>query len=428
MENNVKKDQYHFIGIAGISMSSLAIMLHDKGHKITGIDKINFEYKDILVQNRDDHELLPEGTDIVVYNMQTSKSFYQYVEGKEKNLKFIHRAQLLNDLTSDRFKICVTGGRGKTSTTYFTGQLMESLGLDPFILLGVPAFDNKGIKKGKGPYIVELNEADMIAAEESSDVLIFNYFSGDHIWDFDNSYEKMKQYYKEIIGRCKTIFYNADNEEIVEIMKCFPDKKKYGYGSKGDFIASNIIENKDGIEFDLIYKDKTFKVSAPVQGYFHAYNISAAIGVIHTQFCLEIEKIAECTKKLNGVRGRMEKIYEDDKLILIRDFAPNFYNISTGIQSAKKYNLPISIICDPHNEIRAKTFKKEFLNELKEVRYGTFYKDIAENGTLFKSYEDMSKFLNETNGVCLIFYMEHLNRETGNFLSDWIKHRTLNQI
>jgi UDP-N-acetylmuramoyl-L-alanyl-D-glutamate--2,6-diaminopimelate ligase len=101
---------------------------------------------------------------------------------------------------------------------------------------------------------------------------------------------------------------------------------------RGVYSASNIDAAKEGISFNVRggenSENENFFVNAPLPGAFNAYNVLAALITVSKLTETPPAILAECTKKLVPVRGRMTKISCGQMFEVIVDYAhtPSSFN------------------------------------------------------------------------------------------------------
>lgn len=113
---------YHFTGIKGTGMSSLAQILHDSGEKVQGsdVDKRFFtqdvlEAKNIEIMSFSE-ENITDGLTIIAGNA-FGDDHEEIVAAREKGLPFYRYHEFLGEWLQKFTSIAVTGAHGKTSTT-----------------------------------------------------------------------------------------------------------------------------------------------------------------------------------------------------------------------------------------------------------------------------------------------------------------------
>ena len=144
---------YHLIGIAGTAMGSLAGLLREAGHRVTGsdegvyppmstlLDELGIEY----ARSFDPANLGPAdgdpGTggvpDVVVVGNAISRGNPELEAVLDRRLRYTSAAHVIKEeLLLGRRVLAVAGTHGKTTTTALLAWILESAGLAPSFLVG----------------------------------------------------------------------------------------------------------------------------------------------------------------------------------------------------------------------------------------------------------------------------------------------------
>ncbi|MDP4195729.1 MAG: UDP-N-acetylmuramoyl-L-alanyl-D-glutamate--2,6-diaminopimelate ligase [Bacteroidota bacterium] len=274
---------------------------------------------------------------------------------------FIHRnvtkilvqnsRQALADASNAFFKqptnllevIGITGTKGKTTTSYFIKNILETEGKKSGLIGTIANYiGNKQIYTAMTtPESSDLNQlfADMLSEgcshcvmEVSSHSLVlkrvssidfktavFTNLTSDHL-DFHGTVEeylKAKKILFDNLNSEAKVIYNADDENALKIIsdtkaKCF----SYGTKSGSDFLLSNISYDLSGTTFDINYNGQLFKLKTSLVGAFNASNAAAAFafGLLSGYNADSVVKAIETTPQ---VPGRFETIEHKMKKVII---------------------------------------------------------------------------------------------------------------
>ena len=137
-------DAVYFIGIGGISMSSLAMLTLRRGLCVAGYDRTRsevtgrLEAAGIPVFDQPDASHL-DGFGAVVYTVAISEDHPEYVEAQKRGLPLISRADYLGYLMlTYRHRIGIAGSHGKSTVTCMCAQIFMSANADPTVMSGAP--------------------------------------------------------------------------------------------------------------------------------------------------------------------------------------------------------------------------------------------------------------------------------------------------
>jgi UDP-N-acetylmuramate: L-alanyl-gamma-D-glutamyl-meso-diaminopimelate ligase len=136
--------RYHLIGIAGTAMGSLAGLLREAGHQVTGSDEGVYPPMSTLLDELGivyarsfDPANLDPAPDVVVVGNAISRGNPELEAVLERRLRYTSAAQVIKEeLLRERRVLAVAGTHGKTTTTALLAWLLESTGLSPSFLVG----------------------------------------------------------------------------------------------------------------------------------------------------------------------------------------------------------------------------------------------------------------------------------------------------
>ena len=122
--------KYHFIGIKGSGMSSLAQIAYDMGHIVQGSDEETYFFTQEKLEQRNipmyyyGAENIKEGYEVILGNA-FDDTHIECRRAKELGLKIYTYAQFLGKLLEETPSIAVTGAHGKTTTTTMTSNIFK---------------------------------------------------------------------------------------------------------------------------------------------------------------------------------------------------------------------------------------------------------------------------------------------------------------
>lgn len=131
----------------------------------------------------------------------------------------------------------------------------------------------------------------------------------------------------------KLLFINSDNELLGSVKDT--DKYKTIRYSKNE--ATNIVEDEEGISFDIeIYNQKTsFKLN--LYGMHHIYNIVMAIRIAE-YYGISYENIVSAVKEFHMINGRFKILENKDRNIKLIDdaYSSSLESVKEGLVTANK--------------------------------------------------------------------------------------------
>lgn len=242
----------------------------------------------------------------------------------------------------------ITGTNGKTSTTYFLKSIFEQTGTTLGIIgtigtvIGDKVFQNKNTTPESlnlQQIFAEMTQSDMkhCVMEVSSHALnlnrvahssfntgIFTNLTPDHL----ELHRTMEEYFeaKAKLFDMTTDYniINADDKYGRVLIDRLKDKEPklltYGIEQEADIYASDIHYFSDYTTYTVNTPKGSITIKVNLPGTIYVYNSLAAIATAYAnQFSLQ--QIAEGIAAVDGIKGRLEVVYQDGDSKIIVDFA-----------------------------------------------------------------------------------------------------------
>ena len=190
----------------------------------------------------------------------------------------------------------------------------------------------------------------------------------DHL-DFFGNLENIKKSFRQFCeNTTRTIIYNGDDANTVDMLKGINGKKliSYGVNESNDYIAKNIeIPGGVRIEYD-IFKGKEFvtHITLSVPGEHNVLNSLAAF-VACVESGADIEKIKESLFEFHGAGRRFELRGTFKGITLADDYAHHPKEIEVTLNAAVKMNYKrVWAVHQPFTFTRTAKFLDEFARVL----------------------------------------------------------------
>src|SRR5574344_1467470 len=152
--------KYYCIGIKGSGMSTLAQLLHDLGHEVSGYDDVE-DYKftqtglddrNIKIYYDNNHPI--DNDTIVTYSVAFSQDHKELVRVKELGLQIKKYNEILGDLTKQFDTVCVSGTHGKTTTSSLITHIINNVYGCTYFIGDGSGYANKTNKR----FVIESDE------------------------------------------------------------------------------------------------------------------------------------------------------------------------------------------------------------------------------------------------------------------------------
>ena len=242
--------------------------------------------------------------------------------------------------------IGVTGTNGKTSTSYFTKQLLEAVGHktgligtietlagkevistglttpEPFVLHGIFArMRDAGIE-----YVVmecssqALDQQRLYGLDYIS--MGFTNLTQDHL-DYHGTFKAYMDAKAIAFTQSETAVLNVDDRSSAAYAQIMGDKPVLTYSAEdenADLFASDIEYLPHSARFTLKYRGESREVTVSTPGRFAVYNAMCAIGLA-VSAKVSFGRACEYMPKAAPVKGRAEICYSDENITVIIDYA-----------------------------------------------------------------------------------------------------------
>ncbi len=369
----------HFIGIGGVSMSSLALILKEKGKFITGSDNSCSTNTDMLIKKGIPVNIGHSADNVinaqlVVYTAAIADSNPELVYAKQNNIPIMERAVLLGSLMSDYSKsIAVSGTHGKTTTTSMISSVFLSAQKDPTILIGAHFNQiNANYKTGHSDYSVyeacEYVNSFLHFYPHTAVILNIDEDHLDFFVNLDNIKKSFLLFTKNVREN-GTIVINGDDDNCKFIIEnCNRSIVTFGFSNSCDCYAENVRYNNGKPIFDAIYKgSKITDIELSVLGDHNILNALATVCVAK-QYGLDDNNIKIGLSKFNGANRRFEIKKIINGCAIVDDYAHHPKEIRATISGAKAAGYKkITVVFQSHTYTRTKLLINDFAKELSEA-------------------------------------------------------------
>ena len=123
---------YHFIGIKGAGMSSLAVIMKNLGYEVQGsdVDKHYFTEAELIKNNipilsYNENNITNNIT--IIKGLSITEDNVELKKARELNLEIINYNEMVVILTKKFKTICIAGCHGKTTTTAMTAHVLDKI-------------------------------------------------------------------------------------------------------------------------------------------------------------------------------------------------------------------------------------------------------------------------------------------------------------
>src|SRR5438034_516738 len=284
--------KFHFLGICGTAMGSIAAALQERGFKVTGSDEnvyppmsIFLEKKGIALKEGYSADNIPPGADVVVVGNVIKRGNPEVEAVLRRKLLYLSLPEVLrNYFLRGRHNLVVTGTHGKTTTTALLAWIMEKAGRKPgYLIGGVPKNLGQGARLNDSKYfVIEGDEYDSAFFDKRSkfvhylpELVIVNNIEFDHADIFSNI-DEIKLSFKRllhIVPQNGMVLVNGDDANCVDVAKdCLAQMIEIGFSKNCAQRIRDVAYSTDGSRFKL--GDNAYEI--PLVGEFNVRNAAMA--------------------------------------------------------------------------------------------------------------------------------------------------------
>lgn len=382
---------YHFIGIKGAGMSSLAVILKQLGYEVKGsdLDKHFFTEAGLIANNIEftpyDETNIYEGLTIIK-GASITEDNVELIKAKNLNLEIIGYEEMLGKLTNKFKTICIAGCHGKTTTTAMMSQVLNNI-------IGI----NYLIGDGTG----YANRNNTFFALESCEYRrhFLNYLPYyavilnidlDHV-DYYKNIDDMISAYEEFANKATKMVIACGDDENTHKMHLNKEISYFGLNENNDIRAINIEYKETGTNFDVIIKNNFYgHFELPI---FAPHQLLDALAVISVCYYenLNSSEVNKFFQAFTGAKRRFAETIAGDNII-IDDYAHHPNEVKSTINAIKqKYpHKQIIAIFQPHTFTRTRAFAEDLAQVFNEVD-ATYIMDIHPAREKQSDYPEVTK-------------------------------------
>lgn len=386
--------KFHFIGISGTAMGSVAAALQERGFKVSGSDENVYPPMSIFLEERGiklsagyGAENIPGDADVVVIGNAMKRGNPEVEAVLNRKLFYLSLPEVLkNYFLRGKHNLVVTGTHGKTTTTALLAWIMEKGGCKPgYLIGGVPKNFGQGARLNDSKYfVIEGDEYDSAFFDKRSkfvhylpELVIVNNIEFDHA-DIFNNIDEIKLSFKRllnIVPQNGMALVNGDDHNCVEVAKdCLAQMVEVGFSKNCAQRIRDVDYSPKGSRFKL--GDDVYQI--PMVGEFNVRN--AAMAATAARFYdLPKAKIDNALKSFQGIARRQEVRGEARGVKVIDDFGHHPTAIAQTLE-ALRHRFPgqrLWAIFEPRSNTTRRAVFQNKLPEAFKLADGVFISQVA---------------------------------------------------
>jgi len=381
------KKHIHLIGICGTAMASLAGMLQQRGHRVSGSDAAAYPpMSDFLsslgiplAQPFAAENLQPQ-PDLVVVGNAISRGNVELEHVLDQRIPFCSMPQILHDeFLRGKEVLVVAGTHGKTTTTSMLAWIFHTAGLQPsFLIGGIAENFGSSFQLGQGKhFIIEGDEYDTAFFDKGPKFL--HYFPDSAILtsvEFDHAdiykdLDAVETAFKRLVNlvprRGRIIAFDTGESLNRCIARAFCPVERYGSSASGNWQVTDLRLTPDRTAWTILRDGKRWAdFEYALGGEYNVWNATAAAAMAGA--CdISREEISAALKTFKSVKRRLEVRAQVNGITIIDDFAHHPTAIA-GTLTALRSSYPGSrlwVILEPRsNTLRRNVLQADLAKSL----------------------------------------------------------------
>ncbi len=371
---------YHFIGIGGIGVGTLASLVLGQGRTVSGSDIAENEMTRSLREQGARIHIGHEpghvqGADCVVFSSAIRADNPELVAARQQGILILKRAQLLATLMKDQLSITVAGAHGKTTTTSMVANLLITAGWNPTVALG-GIFKNGSPRAciGDGRYFVaEVDESDGSFLFFQPRYAIITNIDREHL-DYYGDWQRIQAAFRRFMEQTDPqgkLIVCGDDHVLVELARqTRRPLMTYGFGQDNDIWASGLRFQGCSSRFDYAMRNgEKGTVQLLLPGRHNVLNALACMGLGR---CLGLDQhaIDESFRFFQGVNRRFQIKGRVDGIMVVDDYGHHPTEMTATLEAARALDKKrMIVVFQPHRYSRTKALKDEFIKCLSACHY-----------------------------------------------------------
>jgi UDP-N-acetylmuramate--alanine ligase len=374
-------ESIYFIGIGGIGMSALARYYNHLGKKIYGYDRDRtsltkkLEAEGMSIHYKVDVNQIPDNTDLVIYTPAIPDSNEELIWCRGKDFLVIKRAEALGFLSRSKKTIGIAGTHGKTTTSSMLSHILTECNTGVSALVGGLMVNYKGnFIYGEGDtLVVEADEYDRSFLHLEVDYAGIMSMDSDHL-DIYETHDELLTSFEDFTLKIREggklflksgLIGNISKSTILEWNSKGIEVFDFGDEDARIYTFNEKVENGK-FTFDIYFLGTVYEgFTLVMPGKHNAENASIAFAMA-CDMGLDPEDVKAALASFKGIKRRFEKVLDNDKVIIIDDYAHHPTEINAALSAVRMLypEKKMTVVFQPHLFSRTQDFFEDFGKEL----------------------------------------------------------------
>jgi UDP-N-acetylmuramate: L-alanyl-gamma-D-glutamyl-meso-diaminopimelate ligase len=317
----------HLCGVCGTAMASLAGLLREQGHEVTGSDQdvyppmsSQLEALGIPIRSPYAEANVPADADLVVVGNALSRGNPEVEVVLDRKQRMTSLPALVGEeMLRGRVSLVVAGTHGKTTTTSLLAFLLERAGKDPsFLVGGLPRDFDRSYRLGKGDhFVIEGDEYDSAFFDKRPkfvhyhpDVAILGNLEYDHADIYPDLASVQTAFFRllSVVPRRGLVVAGIESPALAPLLpRAFCRIETFGLGAGADWQALDVRREAELTRFRLRAPGGRDAGEFPLglQGDHNLRNALAALAAANAAG-VPPDSCREALRAFRGVKRRLE--------------------------------------------------------------------------------------------------------------------------
>jgi len=365
-----------FLGIGGVSMSSLAFCAKSMGHRVSGYDAVASATTEKLVRGG-----IPvftafdaahyEGVDLIVYTGAIHSDDIVLSYPRSRKIPEMTRAQFMGLLMKEiKNPIGIAGTHGKSSTSGMLSSIfLSDQKRDPTVMVGAELPELRSTYRlGNGDdFIFEACEYQNSFLDFFPKISVILNVEHDHADFFPTKEDVIASFVRfSDLAKKGYAVLNYDNEGARRVgMETESPVFFFSTKEKTDLWCENLTEKNGFYSFDIVTKQGLYtSCSLSVPGF---HNVENALAAASAAYLSGVDSL--CVKsgleRFCGVKRRFEYRGKCNNKAVFDDYAHHPDEIEATLKTAKKMGYEaITVVFQSHTFTRTQAYWEQFVSAL----------------------------------------------------------------
>ena len=345
----------HLSAVCGTAMASLAGLLREQGHELTGSDQdvyppmsTQLEALGVAVRSPYAEANVPADADLVVIGNALSRGNPEVEAVLDRRQRYTSLPALVaEEFLRPRRSLVVAGTHGKTTTTSLLAFLLDRAGLDPsFLIGGVPVDFGRSYRLGAGAhFVIEGDEYDSAFFDKRPKFVHYlptTAIIGNVEFDHADIYPDLAAVqlafvrFLQVIPRSGLLIAGTESPALAPILsqaRCRVET--FGLQESADWRATDVRSGPDGSRFRLVRKGQDAGEFALRMGGEHNVRNALAALAAAAEAGAPPEAVREALAAFQGVKRRLELRGEARGVAVYDDFAHHPTAVAATLQALR---------------------------------------------------------------------------------------------